>query len=94
MALKVADTEEAEFWAKDLALGLQQVMPVWAANFTSNNDEKIGSNQLDYRKVAADIRRLWATASTKGVVTKGAFPTFGQGVIVGLVAKLQGTLPP
>ena len=48
-ALNVADTEEAEYWAKDLALGLQPVMPVWAANFTSNNDEKIyGGTAVKY----------------------------------------------
>ena len=40
------------------------------------NNEKIQLNQLDFRKVVADVRRIWKTVGSKGVVTKGAFPVF------------------
>ena len=57
--LNVPETSQAQFWAEDLANTLKSVLPVWAANFITNNKEKIQDDTLSYREVATDLRRTW-----------------------------------
>jgi hypothetical protein len=76
--LQLPDTQRATFWARDLAKALLNAMPFWANNFISINEEKIESNELDFRDVAATVRRQWATLyqSKSSTINKGAFPTY------------------
>ena len=71
------DTKEAKFQAIDLTKALQQIKPIQAENFTTNNYKAIQSNQINFRTVAGNLRINQQTHNqTKGTVSKGAFPTF------------------
>jgi hypothetical protein len=78
--LKLSDTEQASFWVPDLAKVLRTVMPIWATNFVSNNKKEIRTNEINFREVAADLRRQWTIFQQPrtSAVSKGAFPTFGS----------------
>lgn len=75
--LEIPDTAKATFWAEDLALALKTVLPIWAANFITNNKEKIQDDTLSYREVAADLSRTWnVIQQPKATLAKGAFPSY------------------
>ena len=53
--LNIPETNQAQFWAKDLANTLKSILPVWTTNFITNNKEKIQDNTLSYQEVAIDL---------------------------------------
>jgi hypothetical protein len=76
--LNIAETQTAQYWAPDLTKALRSVLSIWASSFDLINKKDIKENKLDFREVAADLRRQWATLQPKGSsIAKGAFPTYG-----------------
>ncbi|KAK8093431.1 hypothetical protein PG997_000116 [Apiospora hydei] len=77
----VPETTNSQAWCQDLIFALRPVMENWVTNFQFNRQEDINSGQIEYRKVASDLRVFWKTITRDppaSRVSKGSFATFGE----------------